>query len=299
MKRLVFVSLFLISGLTIASAQIKLSFNPEKGKKYEYLTEVIQNMKQNVMGMEIPMEMEMSFKYLMDVKDKTPQEIQTQFTYREIAYIMSSSVLKMGYDSKNPIENPSEIDNILGKMFGNMVDKSFIVNFAPDGSVKSTEGMDAIAEKMVDATSADGMIAAQVGAQMKQQFSDDAMKNMFGQSFNFYPANAVKKGDSWNVDFSTTMSNMNVSIKTKYTLKDVSKNMATIDVTGEIEMNPGAGMDGKLTGTQTGSMMIDTKTGMHVTSDISQDMKGSLKVQGMDVQMEMTTKSKTATKEVK
>ena len=303
MKRLVLAGLFLVSGLTIASAQVKLSFNPEKGKKYEYQTEMVQNLKQNVMGQEIQVETEMSFNYLMEVKDKTPQEIHLQFTYRDVSFIVSSPMMKMGYDSKNPVENPSEMDNNLSKMFSKMLNASFMAVVAPDGSVKSVTGMDAISESMTNALTNDGQAAAQMGAQMKLQFSDDALKKMFEQSFKTYPDKAVKKGDSWNMEnaISTTTNNMNMNtnIKTKYTLKEVSKNMATVAVEGELEIIFPENIEGTLAGTQTGTILIDTKAGLPVTSDISQNMNGVIKMQGMEIQMETNTKMKSTTKEVK
>jgi len=298
MKKFVFAGLLLVSGLTIVPAQqVKLSFNPEKGKKYEYQTEMVQNVKQNVMGQEIPVEMEMNTKYLMEIKDKTPQETTVQLTYEEMVYIISSPMMKMGYDSKNPVENPSDIDQMFSKMFDQMIDQSIVVVIAPDGSVKSVTGMDAIGESMVSAIAADGQMIAQLGAQMKQQYNDDAMKNMFEQMFKIYPENAVKAGNSWNINTSMMVNNMITDLKTKYTLKSVSKNMATIAVNGEIEMNPGAGMEGIITGTQTGTMTVDTKKGLPVASNVSQNMTGAIKVQGMEVQMELITKSKTTIKE--
>jgi hypothetical protein len=302
-KRLVIAGLLLVSGFSVASAQVKLSFNPEKGTKYEYRQEMLSKVKQNVMGQEIQVETEMSFNYLMEVKDKTPQEIHLQFTYRDVSFIVSSPMMKMGYDSKNPVENPSEMDNNLSKMFSKMLNASFMAVVAPDGSVKSVTGMDAISESMTNALTNDGQAAAQMGAQMKLQFSDDALKKMFEQSFKTYPDKAVKKGDSWNMEnaISTTTNNMNMNtnIKTKYTLKEVSKNMATVAVEGELEIIFPENMEGRLAGTQTGTMIIDTKSGLPVTSDVSQNMKGVIKAQGMEIQMEMTSKAKSSTKEVK
>jgi len=85
--------------------------------------------------------------------------------------------------------------------------------------------------------------------------------------------------------------------KTKYTLKSVSKNMATITVEGEIEMNPGEGMEGKISGTQTGTMIVDTKTGLPVINNVFQNMKGAYKMQGMEMQQEIRANTKTSIKE--
>jgi len=298
MKKFVFAGLFLLSGLIVVPAQqVKLSFNPEKGKKYVYQTEVVQNAKQNVMGQEIPVEMEINTTYLMEIKDKTPQEIMVQLTYEEMTYIISSPMMKMGYDSKNPVENPSDFDQMLSKMFDQMIGQPIVMVIAPDGSVKLLTGMDAIGENMVSAITDDGPMIAQLGAQMKQQYNDAAMKNMFEQSFKTYPDNPVRVGNSWNMESTMMVNNMMAGFKTKYTLKSVSKNMATIAVDGEIEMNPGEGMEGKISGTQIGTMIVDTKTGLSLTSEVSQNMKGELKVQGMDIQMEMITNTKTSIKE--
>ena len=296
-KRFFFTTLFLMSGLSIIPAQVKLAFNPSKGAKYEYQTEMIQNIKQSFMGQEMPIETEMNVTYLMEIREKTTQEAQVQVTYSDVAYIVSSPMMKMGYDSKNPIENPSEMDQILAKMFSNMIGQSFMLLIASDGSVKSVTGMDAISENMIKAVSANGQMALQLGASMRQQFSDDAMKSSFEQSFKIYPANVVKAGDSWNTDYTMTMNNMNTNVKTKYILKDVSRNMATVAAESDIEMSASVEMEGKLTGTQTGTMIVDARTGMPVTSDMSQNIKGAVKTQGIDVQMELVSKAKTSIKE--
>jgi len=278
------------------SAQVKLSFNPVSGAKYEFHMEMVHNVKQNFMGQEMPMETEMSGIYLMEIKNKTSQEIHAQITYQGFTLLVSSPMMNFKYNSKKTIENPSEMDKIFEKMFSAMIGKSFTVIFAPDGSVKSVSGMDAIIDNMLGAISDYGQMGAQLGAQMSQQFSDESMKNMFAQSFNFYPDNAVNVGDSWNTEFTMPMNDMNFGVKTKNTLKKISSNIATIDVAGDINMDI---EEGKFTGTQTGTMSVDITTGLPVTSDISQNMKGEIKAQGMNIQMEMITQTKTSIKEIK
>ena len=297
-KNLVFAGLFLISGTTIVSAQINLSFNPEKGKKYEYRQELNQNIKQNMMGQEIPMETEMNVTYLMEITDVKAEEIHTQFTYKEFAYIISSPMMKMGYDSKNPVEDPTFLDQLFGSMFGTLIDKPFTVIIAPDGSIKSVTGMKEIVDSMVGETGNDQM-ASQIGGQMKMQFNDDAMKNMLEQSFKIYPNRAVKKGDSWNLQSTTEINNINVLSKTKYILKDVSKNTAIVLVESEIAMKPGESMEGNLAGTQTGTISIDPKTGMTLSGETTQIIKGVMQIQGFEVQLDINSKTKIATKEVK
>jgi len=286
MRRKLFAGLFFMLGLTAVSAQINLSFNPEKGAKYEYQTEMIQNIKQSVMGQEIPVEMEVNMRYLMEIKDKTPQETHVQLTYQDIVYVISNPMMNMRYDSENPAVR-------------NLINKSFLMVVAPDGSVKSVTEIDNVAESPTNTSGANWQVDAQVVAQLNQQFSGDAVKDMLEQSFKMYPANAVRAGDSWNMDNTTTINNMNTSVKTKYTLKEISGNIATIAIESDMVMTVGAGMEGTIAGTQTGTMTIDTRTGLPVTSDIAQNIAGLVKAQGMDVQVQLTGKVKTSIKEIK
>ena len=288
-------SLCLMLSLITVSAQIKLSFNPELETKYEYQMEGIQNLKQNVMGQEMSMKTVMKGTYLMEIKDKTPQEIHTQMTYQGFTIVVSSSVLNVTYDSKVPNKNPSEMDKMFEKMFSTLIGKPFTVVFALDGSVKSVSGMGDIIKNMLESISDDEQLATQMGAQMSQMFSDETMKNMFGQSFNAYPDNTVKVGDSWDMENTIPMNNMNLSIKTKNTLKKINKNKATIEVTGNMDMEM---EESKFTGIQTGTTIIDTTTGLPVTNDVSLNMKGTVKTQGMEIQMEIISKAKTEIKKI-
>lgn len=299
-KRLVIAGLLLVSGFSVASAQVKLSFNPEKGTKYEYRQEMLSKVKQNVMGQEVPVDMEISSMYLMEIMDKMPQEIQVQITCKEIAYIISSPMMKMGYDSQSPIENPSDMDHLFGKIISGLLDSPVMMLFSPDGSVKSVTGMDVIADKMTGAIADDGQIAAQIAVQMKQQFSESYMKSSFEQMFKIYPDNPVKTGNNWDMESSVVAANnMNSKVKTKYTLKNINRNMATVAVESDIEMIPAAGTEGNLAGTQTGTIIIDTKTGLPVKGDFSQNIKGTVSMQGMDVQMETVSNINSTIKEVK
>jgi hypothetical protein len=66
-----------------------------------------------------------------------------------------------------------------------------------------------------------------------------------------------------------------------------------------VEMKPGAGMEGKLGGTQSGVLLVDVKTGMPVSSDMTQNLKGNMKMQGVNLDMDLTTRIKMAVKEIK
>ena len=285
-----------MSGLTVAMAQIKISFNPESGKKYEFQTETIENSKESTMGQEKSKESETVIKYLMEIKEKTPLEIRVLFTYREIAHFFSHSRMKMGFDSKNPIENPSEMDKMLDKLLGKLLDKSFMAVIAPDGTVKSVE-MEAINESMAQSVITEDPMSETMSIGLKQEFSESAIKRMIEQSLNFYPVNAVRVQESWTME-DTHVSNLNLTTKAKYTLKENKRDLATITVEAIIEVTHHR-MEGKLMGTQTGNILVDTKTGIPISTDVSQNVTGAFKVRDFDVATEINTHKKMSIKEVK
>jgi len=300
MKKFLLAGLFLLPGLAIGSEPINLSFNLDKGAKYEYRIEMEQDLKQDAMGMNVPIKTEISTTFLMEVKDKTAQETQIQFVYRELMQAISSVLINMRYDSRKPAENQSEIGKVYGKMFDKLMDKPIMMTVAPDGSVKSVTGMEVIVEEMVQAVAADGPQAARMGAEVRKQFGDAALKSMFERSLKIYPANAVRTGDSWHSEITLSLANMNAVIKTKYTLKEVKKNMATVAAESDMMIDMAEmGVEAKLAGTQTGTMVIDTRTGMPVKSDALGNVKGSYEVQGINVQVELVNKIKASVKEVR
>ena len=281
-KKIVLAGLFLLSGLSIASAQVKLSFNPEKGTKYEYRQQMIQNAVAYVMGQDFEMVTEMNLVYQMEIIDKSQEETHVKYTFKEVTYKTTNPMMSMGYDSKNADD----------KLFGKTIGQSFVLVIAPDGSVKSVTGLEEIAGSISRAIPDGDML----GEQVKQQFSATSMKNAFEQAFKIYPKNAVKAGDKWNSEFVETINGMNTSIKTNYTLKEFAGNVASIAVDSVVEMKASGNMDGKFTGKQTGTILVDTRTGIPASSDMIQKLKGEMNAQGYELEMDMDSKVKTTIK---
>ena len=297
MKKFLLAGLFLLPSLAIGAEPINLSFNPEKGTKYDYRMEMTQDINQSAAGMNIPIKSEMMAAFRWEVKDKTAQETQLQVTYRELAQTITSSLVNMKYDSRKPNENSTGTEGMIGKMLGGMIGKSLTMTITADGSVKSITGMEAIIDGMAQA--ADGA-PPEMAAEMRKQFGDVAMKGMFEQSLKFYPSSPIRSGDSWNVEIAIPMGNMNTGIKSRYTLKNVKKNMATIAFVSDLTVDVAElGTGARLTGTQTGTVVVDVRTGMPLTGDMLQNVKGSFEVQGVNVQMGMVSKLKMSTKEAK
>lgn len=284
MKKALFVALWVCIGLT-AMAQITLSFSPTKGSTYEYQTEVLQKIKQDVMGQSMSINNKMVMTYDMTVLENSASEVKIEMIYNAILFDMSSAMMNMKYDSKNPATSSGPMDEMMNKIFGSMLNKKFHIILEHDGSVKSVTGMKAIVDDMMAALGNDAM-AAQMGQQMSGQFTDEAMKATFEQGFKIYPGKTLKPGDSWNIEQSTGTAGVDMLIKSVYTLKSADKKTAYTDIVSTI-----SGLDGQLTGEQSGTIEFDLKLGLPVKSNVNQKISGTVSAQGMEIPMEISSEA--------
>jgi hypothetical protein len=307
-KRLVCASLYLMSCLPITLAQEKLSFSPELGSKWEFQTDVVQNIKQTANGREMTREEKVVTTYLMSIKNKNAKETEVQLTYQDISYVMTSPMAVWGYDSKKTFENPTNrdgsnvgianLDKMHERIFGSVIGKTITVAIAPDGSVNSVSGIEAIAESITQAIANDGEMGASLSSTMiKQFFTENAMKELIEQSWKIYPVADVKVGDSWNMENKWgEVSNMMTSTKSQYALRHHGGGIALVGVEAAVEVDM---TGGRLTGNQSGNLQISLKKGMPDWSLWTRNVKGDVVSMGMNMVMEVTHRTRMATNVVK
>jgi len=294
MKRIVITGICLTFAFTITQAQVTLQFAPEAGANYEYRTEIVQNIKQRVGDRTLPIEETVTMDFLMNVKSRNAKGAETYFTFRDISYLLSSPMLQMEYDSKKLKSNASPLDKMQEKIFGSVVGKSFTLVISPDGTVKNVNGVDAITKEIKRAVAADGPMGDQMSAsEIQQWLGKDALKGMFEQSFRIYPAKEVKVGDHWTVKSKYGISNKKSTITTVYTLTSIQNDLANISVDATVIFEPAGGVEGTLSGSQAGEIIVNTKTGIPVSSDLTLNINGNVKQNNMNMVMEMIAKMKT------
>ena len=287
-KKLLFLTVFFCTGV-LTQAQVKLSFNPAKGETYSYRFDIEQAGTQTFMGQEIPINTTIGMLLEMNIKEKNKDEVRVNYTYKEIVMTVSIPMMNIHYDSKNPVEKLSEQEQLIAQIFNSLIGKTMNVVISSNGSVKSISGFKAIMEEMQK--NMDSSVSQQMAGTLLQSFNDEAMKNMFEQSFRFYPNSAVKISDSWNSDFSYVVMGMNNDIKNTYTLKSIKNNVAALDVVSILTLKPNAGMEGEISGEQKGEISLNVQTGMLVNSNTTQNIKGKLNIQGSEMWMDLVSKT--------
>jgi hypothetical protein len=133
---------------------------------------------------------------------------------------------------------------------------------------------------------ADEEMKQQMEQQFNKQFNDQTMKDQFERFLYIFPNKDVKVGDSWQKT-TTPGGAMGGKYSSTYTVSEIEGDMVTVDEKSKID-GTSAGMNMK--GDITGTLVIDSKSGLVVTAD--QDMDLTMNAEGKEIKMKAKSKIK-------
>lgn len=272
-----------------STASKMLKFNFEKGKGYDY--EMIMNMDQEVMGTK--QQIDMSTYYSMDVTedDGSMKSIKTRFDRFKMN--MDVMGMKLEVDTEKPIATGSDTDveknplAMLNRLFGAIKGQQFLMKVDPEGKVVEITGFKEMGQSIADSLGLDKEKKEEMMKSFSQQFNETSMKEQFERVLYIFPNKEVKVGDSWEKK-TVTSGPMAGNYNSTYTVKDIEGDMVTLEEVTKIESD---NEQMKLKGEQTGTLVVDSKTGLVVTADMDLtlastsagtkiDMKGKTKIKG-------------------
>jgi Family of unknown function (DUF6263) len=294
------IVLFLAACATTDKLALQLNF--QKGKKYYYTTVNNQTIEQSFMGQTTTNSKKTTTGYIYEIKDIN----------KEGNYNVTITYDKVDVEKSESKERKSPIADDFMKGF------SFDMVVTPKGKVVQVSGMEKLMDKAMDAVlktavNADTTIqnavdekgnpvadtsmnddAAKVVMKpvmdmIKNQFSDKNMSSMMEQLTNYFPESDVEVGDKWE-NVATLNTFVSMKIATTYKVVDMTDDIVKLDVDAKITSGEGAGIMGMkmdLDGTQAGTMEIDVKTGLVLKSSINQNIKGTIKMMGMEIPMKI------------
>ncbi|MFT3904256.1 MAG: DUF6263 family protein [Niabella sp.] len=264
-----FVAAFMTaSSLTAFSQKTTLRFQPANGSQYTCKTTTKTTVLQEVMGQKMEIISNSLIANTYNIKDAgTNKDLKTTIDS------ISTRASAMG----NEIILSSENDDESSKPMRDIKGKSYTATVTPLGKIEKVTGMD----ELVNASEGNNDIS--------KMFSKDALTQMASQSFRFYPENAVNVGDTWTTNSQITTP-VAINTKNTYKLLKIDNDIATLEVSGDLAtdgevktINQGMEVIMTLSGTQSGTMKVNIKNGIPISSNIKQDMKGTTKVMGMEI----------------
>ncbi len=264
------------------SQKTELKLNFEKGKQYEYNYAV--DLAMSVGGMETKTLMD--FNYVMQA---SPADAGNTLLATNISHIkmkVDAGAMKLELDTDHPVDtagataDPMKMATVMmNKVFGGLVNKPIDVTVDAKGALVSVKGYNEMITGILDSVAKDSSERAKMKATLDQQLNDDNLKSSFGQMFNIYPDHAVGKGDSWNRTLEMK-GQMPMKMDMTYKVKEVKADVVVLDVTGKLttlgsgeQEIQGQKIKMEVDGTITGTMDVDTKSGMLHNGVLKQDLK--------------------------
>ncbi|HTM65569.1 MAG TPA: DUF6263 family protein [Flavipsychrobacter sp.] len=282
MKKIIWliVSLLLLQVFSSCTSQeskgkaIALGFKFPVGTEYVYYIYSNQSIDQQMAGMNSKIEQRMELQSTYNVTSAEGQNRKLNINYDRFYIKSSSNGMNVEYDSRDPSKQPEELQSV-----GKIVNHPFSITVNSKGEITDVQAN-------IDSTN-----GGSAG-----QFSDSSIRQMMEQSLNVYPAAPVKPGDIWQRSYTTNVGFMDIQLHSTYKLVSANDSVAHIEVNSTVKSIPSKNpqmkdMHLEMTGTQTGAMDIDIKTGLIKDSQFKQDISGKMKIPGSEIPM--TLKSDT------
>ena len=188
-------------------------------------------------------------------------------TYRRVVMAMDAGGTSVDIDTDKPVTDsvtdlPVNPMNMMGNMFQAMIGKSFLMKVDAEGKVTEVSGLKEMADAMIASMNLNEEMKPMIQRLFSAQFNEENLKQTFSQSFNIFPNKAVKVGDTW--DKTIVVPGMvATTMNSTYTVKSITADNVTLGITSTIEV-------GNTKGTQTGTLIVDPRTGLVTDGDMVQ-----------------------------
>lgn len=258
-----------------------LKFNLEVGKGYNY--EMVWDMNSKA-GEEASL-VTIAGVFSMNVTGNENGVRSVTTAYKSIRMGIKAKGVEIDIDSEKPAKEAEQGDimgtiiGMMNKVVSGIVGKSFVIKVNEEGKVLEVNGFEAIINGMVDSLDIDQNVKAAVSASLKDQFNEQNLKDQFAQVFTIFPNKEIKVGDTWDKSFSTSGKTA-AAYKTTYTVKAIEGDNVTLDTKTKIsQAEDGPQMDG----TQTGTIMVDSKSGLLINAEFDQTLKATMQGTTVDI----------------
>ena len=257
--------------------ELELMFAPEVGKVYHFDMTMEQKITQELEGEEMEIEQTMGFGFRIEATEIDEDgNMWIDSKYEWVQVKQSSDFAEIEFDSREPSNGDDPLAVIYSALLGN----GYSMQVSPAGDILEITGFESLISEMMNKS---GIEDEALIAQFKEQFSEDALKEQSGGMFIEFPEGALKIGDTWTVIIPST-SIAPLIIDTTYILKSYEDGIATIEAASTINTDPDQSevdmgmyiMRYNLSGTQEGTIYVDTATGWTLSAAVTQTLSGEM-----------------------
>jgi hypothetical protein len=241
------------------TAPVLLKFNLQPGKTYNYTMTVNLFQKKG----EVTRATDMRWNYDLKVLNTKNNLTTILATYKRI-----DMTVNMGKDQKMEFSSEKKVEamdfmQMPSKMFSIIKGKSFTMQVNEKGEVVSVTGFDKIGDAVVNEMGLPDEMKPMARQTFQRQFNDEAVKQLFSQSFDALPNKTVKAGDTWKT--SSELTSLKENISTVYKVKSIKDQQ--VYLTGDSKL---VSTDGKNAASQKSQLVIDSRTGLMLDGSFDQ-----------------------------
>ena len=269
-KLTLFISLCLITSL-VSSQSVYLSFNPEKGSRYNEKLNLTQNITTKMEGLGMDQEVKSDISVyatseFLGKNDKKNILLKQKFT--RMTMDMEMMGMSLNIDTDNEDEANDMEANVL-KDLKPMINKDMISEIGKDGKILDVE----------------------ISEDLQETFSKYA-STLNNSNYSVLPNRKVKINDTWNyVNESDANNGLIMVIDSEYTLIAINGGKATVSIKGVISQKKDEKREDEnetvkdLTinsGTLEGTGVIDIKTGNYIENTLNMKFDMSMTANDMN-----------------
>lgn len=281
------VVLFLCANTLQAKSKVLLRFNLKKGTTYEMTMTTTSKVEQKMAGQEVKIDQKMVFVLAYKVKDVLPNKnFLLEYSMPKIMMDMNVNGQKMSFDSS--VDDESNPMNAALKGFDQI---HLNIEMTSTGKVVRVEGIDDYLKKI--------SVNNQLAQTMQMLSNENSFGSFIEQTFNYFPENEIKKEDKWSVSFKMPTF-MELDTKMDFEVASIEKNDVLLNVNSDIKIDSPIEKNGmkiqmNMTGTQNGTMTIDSNDGWIKSSELTQKFDMNMKMKnpqsGEDMEIPMVVNS--------
>jgi DUF971 family protein len=281
-----------------APAQRKLRLNLEKGDRFHVVSKQNMNQVNKVRGQQMETKVDNLTEYDVTVQEvKSDGTYVVQMKYTRMKMNVNNMMVSMAADTKD-----GSGDEMVSQYLNEMIGKTVTLHMNELGEVQQVKGMEE--NQQAAAENLSGRKGAQVRQAMSGNMSAEAMRSMMEQRMGTFPEKAVAAGDTWQKSGQTnTVAETDITRKYTYKGRENGQDIIAVETTMAIDnadMQQGqSGQSTKmdLKGTGSGTLKLAPDTGWLIASEMTQEMKGDIKIQRRGgQQMTMPTEIQTDVK---
>lgn len=280
---------FLLTFSTAQARKVLLRMNLQKGSTYEMNMNSTSNIDQEMMGQNMKIVQKMDLASLYKVSDILPNKnFRIEYSVLKMKMDMDINGNQMTFDSQNPDDS-----NPMGSLMKTIVAAKINFDLSPTGKVENVSGLDELSKQISG--------NRQMAQSMQMFANQENFGSFISQTFSYIPEKVIKKGEKWSSSFKLP-SLMDANTVMNFEAASIEKNALNLNVNSDVNMESpieqnGMKIDMKMTGTQTGTMVVDPEDGWVRASDLNQKFDMHMKMKnpqsGEDMEIPMTVNAVT------